>query len=132
MSNPENRDEQAPTYALRFTERAQRDLDAATIHFAETASPEVAVAWREGLYKALESLATFPRRCSPAPERFRREIRQMLYRRTGSQTTYRILFGFAGEEETSPDAPTVIILHIRHASARPITHTQARTIEVEQ
>ena len=81
MSNTEDRDEQPLTYALRFTERAQRDLDAATVYFAETASPEIAVTWREGLYEALASLATFPRRYPSAPERFRREVRQMMYRR---------------------------------------------------
>ena len=131
MSNTHGRPEQTLTYAVRFTERAQRDLDTATLHFAETASPEIAVAWRDGVYDALASLATFPRRCPTAPERFHREVRQLLYRRPGSQTAYRILFAIAGEDTASPDAPTVTILHLRHSSARPITRTQARAIETE-
>ncbi len=52
--------EETRTYALRFTERAQRDIDAATVHFAETSSPEVAIAWREGLYEALAFLTVSP------------------------------------------------------------------------
>ncbi len=132
MSDTEDKDEPTRTYALRVTQRAQRDLDAATVYFAETASPEIAVMWREGIYAELASLATFPRRCPRVPEQFHREVRQLLYRRSGSQTAYRILFAIAGEEETSPDAPTVIILHVRHTAARPITRTQVRIIEAEQ
>src|SRR5690242_3389710 len=81
MSHTDDEGKPTQTYALRLTERAQRDMDAATVHVAETASPEVAIAWREGLYEALASLATFPRRCLRAPERFRREVHQILYRR---------------------------------------------------
>lgn len=124
--------EQPQTYALRFTERARRDLDIATAHFAQAASPEIAVAWREGIYEAIASLATFSRRCPRAPERFRREVRQLIYRRPGSRVAYRILFTISGEEEGSLEAPTVTIFHVRHASARPITRTQAREIESEE
>lgn len=124
-------DEQPRAYALRFTERAQRDLDAATYHFAVTASPEIAVSWREGLYTAMAALALYPRRCPTAPEKFRREVRQYLYRRPGSHVIYRILFTIAGEEVAAQDAPTVNILHVRHASTRPLSRTQTREIETE-
>src|SRR5437773_1279768 len=103
MSSEDDPDQQALTYAIRFTERAQRDLDAATVRFAETASVEIAVAWREGVYEALASLALFPRRYPRAPERFQREVRQLLYRRPGSQTAHRILFIVRGEEAAAPD-----------------------------
>lgn len=131
MSNAHNEGEDLPIYAIRITEHARRDIDAATIHFADTASPEIAVAWREELYTVIASLATFPRRCPFPPEQFRREVRQMQYRRTGSQVTYRVLFRIDGEEVASLDPPTVIILHIRHGSARPLTRTQIRVIESE-
>jgi plasmid stabilization system protein ParE len=129
MSDTEDKDEPTQTYALRFTERARRDLDAATVYLAETASPEIAVAWREGVYETLSSLATFPRSCPLVPEKFRLETRQILYRRPGSQAAYRILFTITGEQAQSPDPPTVTVLHVRHASAHPITRTQVREIE---
>ena len=131
MSKRKDREEQPPSYALRLTERAQRDVDAATVHLIETTSPGAAVTWREGLYEALATLATFPHSHPSVPEQFRREVRQILYRRPGSRTAYRIQFTVVGEAVTAPDGPTVIILHVRHASARPITRTEIRAIERE-
>jgi plasmid stabilization system protein ParE len=133
MSSAGNdRSEQPRIYAVRTTERARRDLDAATIHFAETASPEIAAAWREEILDAFASLATLPRRCSLAPERFRGEVRHLVYRRPGSRTAYRVLFTITGEEVDSLEAPTVTIFHVRHASARPITRSEARRMEKEE
>ena len=118
MRHPESNDEQPLHYALRFTERARRDIDAATVHIAESSSPELAIVWREGLYDTVASLATFPRRCPLAREQFRCEARQILYRRPGSRFAHRLLFTFSGEEATSPDAPTVILLHVRHSASQ--------------
>ncbi len=128
MKFSKERDEQHLAYSIRFTERAQRDIDSATLRLAETSSPMLAVEWREGLYLALESLALFPRRCPIAPEKFNFEVRQTLHRRSKSTSAYRILFTLKGEGENSLDSPTVFILHIRHASSRPVTRKQAREI----
>ena len=76
-----------------------------------------------GLKETIAGLSTRPRRYSVVPERFRREVRHALYHRPGSQSVYRILFTITGEQESSEDAPTVTILHVRHASSRPITGT---------
>ncbi len=121
--------EEPVTYAIRITERAQRDIDLATVHFAETASEETAIAWREGLNEWLGTLATFPRRCPRAPERFKREVRQGIYRRPGSRVNYRILFSLDNEDADALDAPMVVILHIRHSAARPLTRSQILEIE---
>ena len=127
-----NEPEESRTYAVRLTERAQRDIDEATLHFADTASEQIAVAWREGFYEAIAALATLPRAYPLVPERFRGEVRQMPYRRTGNATAYRVLFTITGEEPNALDAPTVNILHVRHAAARPLTRTQIRAIEAQQ
>lgn len=129
MRHPESKDEQPLNYALRFTERARRDIDAETVYIAETSSPEIAIVWREGLYDTVASLAILPRRCPLAREQFRCEVRQILYRRPGSRFAHRILFTFSGEEAVSSDAPTVILLHVRHSASRPLTKLQARAIE---
>ena len=118
-------------YVVRLRERATRDINAAYVRMAEEVSDAVADAWREGLYEALATLATMPRRCPLVPERFSREVRQRLYQRSGSQIKHRILFIITGEETGSLEPPTVRVIHVRHASARPITRTQAREIEAE-
>ncbi len=126
MSNP---DETPLLYTLRFAERARRDLDAATVRYAEAVTPEAAVAWREGLYQALASLTSFPRRCPLAPDRFWGEVRQLIYRHPGSSLSHRILFATVREEQGALDAPAVVILHVRHGAARAITRAEARRIE---
>lgn len=127
MSDPE------PThYALRVHERALRDIDAARLRFTELVSEAVADEWLDGLRTAIADLAGNPRRYARVPERFRREVRHLVYRRLGSRVAYRVLFTITGEQEGSPEAPTVTILHVRHGAARPITRAEAREIEADQ
>lgn len=132
MNEPDAHSEQPRIYALRLQERAVRDINIAYVRFAELVSADIADEWRVGIQEAIAGLATNPRRYPRVPERFQREVRHALYRRPGSRTAYRILFTITGEEEGSQDAPTVTILHVRHASSRPITRTQARQIEAQE
>ena len=71
-------------------------------------SPDHAVPWLRGLYKAVETLEQFPSRCGIAPESryFRQEIRQYLYGR--GRHRYRILFTIHRDE--------VHVLHVRHGA----------------
>lgn len=131
MSSIDDGADEQVTYALRLHERAVRDINAAFVRLAEMVSEEHAYLWRDGLRNAIASVAARPRRFPLARERFRREVRQLLYARVGSKTTYRILFTITGETADSLEAPTVTILHIRHASARPITRNKAREIDSE-
>lgn len=122
--------EESPTlFAIRLTERAQRNIDAATVRFAETVSPEVAIEWRDGLYQVLASLAIFPRRYPTPPETFGREVRQLVYRRSGSAAAYRIFFAITGENPGTADAPTVTVLHLRHAASKTLTRGEIRDME---
>lgn len=116
-------------YALRFQERALRDIDAAFVRLAELTSDEIADEWRDGLREAIAGLAASPRRHPLAPERFRREVRHLLYQRPGSRVTYRVLFTVTGEEEGASEGPTVTILHLRHGAAKPLTRAEARQVE---
>ena len=132
MNRSNSEPDEPTTYALRLREYALRDINAAYVRFAEEVSEAVANEWRDGLMKAIGELGTMPRRCPVVPEHFRREVRQLLYQRPGSQVKYRILFTITGEQEFSPEPPTVTVLHVRHASARPITRTQIREIEAQE
>ncbi len=57
---------------------------------------------------------------------FRQTIRRMLYRRTRTGPTYRVLFTL---RESPDDAPTVAIIHVRHAAQAPMTQQEAWEIE---
>ena len=132
MNRPHSEPDEPTVYALRLREYAVRDINAAYVRFAEEVSEAVANEWHDGLMKAISELATMPRRCPVVPERFHREMRQLLYQRPGSQVKHRILFTITGEQEVSPEPPTVTVFHVRHASARPITRTQIREIEAQE
>ena len=119
-----NRDadsEKLVVYALRLQERAIRDINIAFVRFAEMVSPDIAKQWRKGIREAISGLSINPRRYPLVQEKFQGEVRQILYRRPGSKTAYRIVFSITGEETDSSEAPAVSILHVRHAAARPIT-----------
>lgn len=76
--------------------------------YIEQESPESAHRWATGLMDAIDSLQTFPGRCSLAPENafFPQEIRQLLYGK--GRSVYRILFTIRDD--------TVSLLHIRHGA----------------
>ncbi len=73
-------------------------------------SPNAAERWRAALLEAVQSLESFPYRCSLAPEAasLGTEIRQLLHGRR--QGIYRILFKIQGE--------TVLVLRVRHGARR--------------
>ena len=92
---------------------------------------EAGRAWYDGLRDAIALLSHSPRRSPLISEngRFRAEVRQLLYRRTPHGAAWRILFTV---QEAAEDAPTVSILHVRHAAQKPITRAEARQIEFNQ
>lgn len=119
-------------YAVRYSEHANRDFDIEYVWLAENVSLEIANEWRTGLREAISGLATFPRRCPRAPEPFHIEVRQLLFRRKGSQISHRVLFRFRNEEADAQDPPTVKIMHIRGSAQRPLTRSEIRALEAEQ
>lgn len=122
--------EEPKQYALRLTPRAERDIEAAIVHFADTAGFEIALAWRGRLFEEITSLATNPTRFPFAPEmpflrNFKGEFRQLVWRRAASSVAYRIIFWI---EEESDDGPTVNVAYVRHGSAKPITRKDVRDL----
>ncbi len=123
--------EEPAAWVIRMTRRANSDKLAAWIHFAETANVEIADAWRQGLDAEIAKLAQFPAMWPLAEEDklFRESVRRMLYRRTPSGPAYRVLFVL---RENPDDAPTVTIIHVRHAAQKPMTRKEAREIETSE
>jgi len=121
-------------YVVRVLPRAVEDIQAQQVRLAELAGPDIARAWREGLLRKAGTLSENPRRCARIPEqaRFRYETRHLLYQRAPDGPTWRILFTITGEEERSPDPPTINLLHVRHEAQRPITQTEARAMEAQE
>ena len=123
--------EQPFVWAIRFNRRAKSDIAAAWRHFAESASVNIADAWEKELYAEIAKLAQLPTRWPLAEEDklFRESVRRMLYRRTAGGPAYRVLFVL---RENPDDAPTVVIIHIRHAAQKPMTRKEAREIEASE
>ena len=105
-------------WAIRQTVRADTDVLAASVYIAERTGIEAARTWVNGLKAEIAKLAQFPALWPLAEEDklFRESVRRMLYRRTASGPAYRVLFVL---RENPDDAPTVTIIHIRHAAEKP-------------
>ena len=118
-------------WAIRQTVRADTDLLAASVDIAEIAGIEIARAWVNGLKAETAKLAQLPTRWPIAEEDklFRKSVRRMLYRRTAGGPAYRVLFVL---RENPDDAPTVVIIHVRHAAQKPMTRKEAREIEASE
>ncbi len=124
-------DEPLRVYGLRFSDRALAHIDAARARLSEVSSQDAADAWKEGLLDEVSALATLPLRYAAPAEaaRFRGNVRQLLYRRSGSRAIYRLLFAVLDD---GPDGPVVTILALRHGAARPITRAEAKDMEAEE
>jgi len=124
MAPPNGSPEEASRrYLVEFTEPALIDADAAYLWLSEQAGPEYAIRWYEGLFEAVQSLASLPRVHAVAPENdiYGVEVRRLLYsgpfRRRGGNV-YRILFYILEPQEDESEG-IVRILHIWHGAKRP-------------
>ncbi len=118
-------------WAIRPTARADAEILAAAAYFAQTADTEIARAWLRGIKAEIAKLAQFPARWPVAEEDklFREEVRRMLYRRTAGGPAYRVLFVL---RENPDDAPTVTVIHVRHAAQKPMARKEAKEIEASE
>lgn len=94
------------TYQVIVQSRALRDIEEIFRWLADQLGPDAANTWYDELQAAIESLATFPNRCSLAPEAksLKREVRQLML---GKRKEYRILFIVQKNR--------VAVVHIRHS-----------------
>lgn len=117
-------------YALRQQSRVRREIETHLVRMIELTGEEIARDWYDQLINAIASLAQNPRRWPVIPEqsRFRYETRHLLYRRAPGGPLWRVLFTITGEESGAADAPTVMLLHIRHGAQKPLTRREAEQI----
>lgn len=130
FSPDEPEDQHRPTYAVRFSPRAECEaIDAAADHAERTGSPERGSTWYVGLREAAGKLASYPTRF-PVRQRESRllgeTMRAFLYRLTPDSRA--IYHAFYTVEDNSPDGPRVTILHVRHSARRPLTRREAGQI----
>lgn len=113
--------------AIRCTQGAIRDIVVAWSRFAESADQDIADAWESGSKTEIGKLAQYPQRFSESEaDVFSVPVRRMMYRRTRRSAAYFVCFTL----RTSPeDAPTLLVMHIRHTTQRPMTRKEAREIE---
>ena len=83
------------------------------------------------MWEVISTLATLPRRRAIADENrlFQNDVWEYLYQFRKSRVIYRILFEIVEKDE---DTPFVHVLHIRHASRKPMTRAEAREIEKDE
>lgn len=117
-------------YVIRFRSRARRELDEARIRLAEITDLDHAQGWHNGFLDALALLADNPNRNVIAYESrfFRETARAFVYRLTVRGVADRIFYSIVEPKE---DAPVASIMHIRHASRKPMTRAEARKIEAD-
>lgn len=94
-------------YPVQILPQALSDIESAFRWMASNISAAIAEQWYEELLLAIETLHTFPDRCTLAPEaqEFQQKIRQLW---VGKAKNYRVLFVVQSEE--------VFILNVRHSS----------------
>lgn len=116
-------------YAVRFSAGADREVSEATVRLADlSGSEKIAQEWLEGIYTAATTLATHPTRFALRPDEGRKiglSVRRLLYQRSPSSAAYHLYYTVENQGE---DGPRVTIIHVRHASRRPITGTEAKDI----
>ncbi len=116
-------------YAVRFSAQANREIKEATVRLADLTGDDVlAQEWLEGLYEAAATLATYPGRFALRPDESRKigiEVRRQLYQRSAGSAAYHLYYRV---EEQGEDGPRVMVLHVRHASRKPITRAEANDI----
>ena len=100
-------------YHVEFAERAARDLEALDVE-KNAAESQAASRWYNRLEEAVYALATYPNRCTVAPEarKLRRELRHLLYGK--KPHVYRVIY------EVDERRQTVWVLTIRHGARRKL------------
>lgn len=91
---------------------------------------DIADAWESGLKAEIAKLAQFPQRfSSEESDFFSVPVRKMIYRRTRRGPAYLVYFTL---RRLPDDAPTLLIMHLRHGSQSPVTRKEAREIEASE
>ena len=98
-------------YRIIITPEAESDLRKASSYIRRD-NPRAASAWLKAARQRIKTLASYPERCTFAPESisFSQPIRELFYH--GNRGTYRILFVVLDK--------TVFVLHVRHGSMLPL------------
>lgn len=101
-------------YRVHITHHARDDIDGALSWLGQHISPSQVELWLQQLYDTIDTLESYPLRCTTAPETadIGIEIRQLQF--GNRRGVYRILFLIEGNH--------VHILRIRHAARKRLTH----------
>ena len=115
-------------YPLRITEQAATDIDAASDYLTKKAGVAFAEQWEEGLFKEIRKLSNLPYKYDIAlleTQRMKRETRDLTYRLKPGGVAYRIFYAIV---ESDLEPTSVVIIHVRHGSRRPITKKEGAAL----
>lgn len=127
--------EKLPRYFVKIMPSARQDIINIHEAFLTSVGIRIAEEWEEGLYDALVRLANTPHRevDQVASRRFGTETRKMLYRRVSGAVGYHVFFAVEADEQAPGGTGYVMVVAVRHASARllPKAEAQRRTKEMK-
>ena len=117
-------------YSIRLHRQASEDIDNAYDQITAFSGTAYADDWQNGLRDFVAALATLSSRYPLADENslFQNKVWAGRYQFKTSRVIYRVPFEFVDDTQESP---YVYVLHIRHASRKPMTRAEAREIEDE-
>ena len=117
-------------YSLRFAARAARDLDEIRVRIADTHGDAASFAWDDGFGRLFRSLSTNPRRYAVPldAQGFAGDVRHVTYRREAGTAPYRLIYKVI---DIGEEGRQVVLIHVRHGAARPVTKREAREIEAQ-
>jgi plasmid stabilization system protein ParE len=130
IENREDPEDGPAAYAVRISEYAQRELEQIVSEVRkQTANDVIALAWYQGMRAAVRGLSLNPRRFAIQPDESRKineEVRREIYRHTpGTSAVYYLFYTV---EDATEDGPLVSVIHVRHASRKPLTRAEAKDI----
>jgi plasmid stabilization system protein ParE len=120
--------EKLPRHFVKIMPSAREDIVKIHESFLTSVGIRVAEEWEENLYDALVRLADTPYREVDlvASRRFGAEIRKVLYRRVSGAVGYHIFFSVEADEQAPGGTGYVMVIAIRHASARLLPRAEAQ------
>lgn len=119
-------DDEPTRYVVRVTLWARNEVDQAQLAIEALSGLEASLDWEQGFWESVETLRIMPYRAvARETVRFPFEVRQLVYRRTGSSYAHRILYTI---QETSQWGSAVFVIHVRHGSRDDISAMEARII----
>ena len=108
-------------HAVRLSEPAEAEIEAAYLRLMGATSLEFADRWQDGLFRAVNDPSLFPMSHQAVPgtehPQSRMPTRRMIYRQ--GRLIYRVFFDVMDEDDDG-QTDTVVVQHVRHGAQQDV------------